>query len=118
MKIKDVPKRYKGWKIKIVKSKTFVATSRNHVIPINYWYVIQKNVDINDIEAIFEHEIEEDLEFRKRHKPLAIAHSLATKKERAFLIKKNENFSEHQKEVFKIYRTKATLDAPYFDLKV
>lgn len=36
MDIKKIPKFYKGYKIKIVKSKTFVATSKDKIIPINY----------------------------------------------------------------------------------
>jgi hypothetical protein len=115
---KKVPKRYKGFRIKIVKSNRFVGswTPGKKVIYINYYYVIKPNVDINDVKAIFEHEIEE-MKHYYRGDPILIAHSKAAKKEKEYLKKRGIHYKHHQREVIDVYRKRIKDDAPWLELK-
>lgn len=117
MLISKVPKTYKGHKVKVVKSREFVAhwDEKKKMIWLNYFYVTRDDVDRNDVIAVMEHELEEERQKIKNKKPMIEAHQLANKKEKSYLKKHGESFPEHQKEVMNTYRTEATEDAPYKD---
>ena len=103
-------------RIRIVKANEFVAHWSAKTIFINYWYIIKPTVTWDDVKAIFEHELEEKRRFEKGD-PMLVAHSKASLKEKKILNKRGLKYGPHQKEIINVYRTKATQDAPYMDLK-
>ena len=121
MNIKKVPKRYRGFRVKIQKSKIYVASwnDKRKIIYLNYYYVIKPTVDIVDVKAILNHELEELKQHIKNKQPMLIAHSLANKREKKYLKKRKHKFPGHQKEIIQVYKKGlVSEDAPYYNARI
>ncbi len=129
MNIKDIPKKYKEFKVVPTHSRSFVATwtakrlkngkVRPRFIYLNQYYIKLSTVSIEDVKAILLHEYTEYINYTQKHLPMIISHGRATKAEKAYIIKHlgKHAFPQHQKEVIETYRNEATTDAPFMDLR-